>query len=278
MKRIFLISGLLMSGLAFAQKNANIQLKNGQEIKLKTELKQNMSLSMGMEIKSEAESKYAMKVTKENPQAYEIEGQLDKLKIKAEAMGNNQHYDSDSAAHKGSEIGRSLGGLVGKKGVYSISRASGDVSVIKAPDVDSAALAAAMAGGMGGDLNLTVETAIKTMFFPSMAGHKVGDKWTDSSTTDEGLKTISNFEMLSVSGNTAKVKVNSLVNGTIKREAQGMEMDLNMKTVNTGDMEVNTVSYLVLKSKINSKIDGVMTMMGQDITMTGTVDIESKVD
>ncbi len=112
-------------------------------------------------------------------------------------------------------------------------------------------------------------------FFIIPAGKKAGDKWTDS-LSEAGMKGLKSYELKSVDKDEAIVIMNTTSKGSISKEVQGMQMEVNMNTTSESKIKTNTLTGLVKKNSTSATMEGTLDMMGQSmpITMKMTTEIE----
>lgn len=127
------------------------------------------------------------------------------------------------------------------------------------------------------------DTAIRSMMQQSLNIYpdkpvKTGDTWTKVMTINMGpigMKIDNTYKLVSVTGGTAKVEVNSKISsngGSMKEGVQEIKIDLTGDS--KGSMDIDVASGLVTDSKIKQNIKGNMSVTGMPtpIPMTITSD------
>ena len=270
MKKYLLLGVLMISLAAGAQQ---INLNKVQQITITSTANQDIDMmSMGMQMKNNTSSTGILEIKNGDNKNYNGIYKLSKISISMDAMGQQSSYDSEKPSDKESEIGKSVAGKVGKEIKVSINKNSGKATVdkneaeIKTSTEDANPLKGLMESFGAADEGATVETA----FFMMPAGKKAGDSWVDSVKTKE-MKEVKTYTLKSITGSEAIIGIFSIMEGTSKVDAQGMQMDISISAKSEGEIIVDTKNSLVKKRSSVSDISGNIEMMGQSMPMTSKV-------
>ncbi len=255
MKKITLLSLCFAVGFANAQ---SIKLENNKLIKITTATKTNSETPGGGESKTDVSTTTTLKITAVEDKMYKATSTVIKMVMDGEMMGQSMKFDSDKKEDMDSQIGQMLGGSVNKASEITIGKTDGKVTEIVGGEEKQES---GMGGMMGGESN-----AAKSVFFVIPDGKKAGDKWTVS-TNEDGMKTITNYELQALKNDVATVLVSSTTIGTATKEANGMSMEMTVDTKSKGTMMLDTKNGLIKKLTTDVETTGSMDVMGQSIPL-----------
>lgn len=265
MKKVLLLICITSSALA----NAQVKLNKGQKINVTSTMTQEIEV-MGMTMTNNTNSSSSIEVKDASDKSYAAVYKLSKLSVKADAMGQEQSYDSEKPADKDSEMGKTFSDKIGVEVKMNIDKKTGKATAetLDSPEKKEDSAEDPMAGMMemlGAKDNETATTQSAIFVIPS--GVKVGDSWSDSTDSNEKIKSITTYTLKSIAGNEATVSVFSKKEGTQDVEAQGMQMSINISAKTEGEILVDTKTSLTKKTTRVADITGNMDMMGQSMPL-----------
>ncbi|MCX6294238.1 MAG: DUF6263 family protein [Sphingobacteriales bacterium] len=261
MKKILSIALLLSFGISFAQNSSGIKLKKGQTITMNSVVNSETEMQMGA-MKSDYNTTTKLNVIDENAETYTLNSSIAQMKMNTDAMGQNMSFDSEKPEDKDSEVGQAMGDKLKKVDTYILDKKTGKTTKVKKEGGEEEA------GGMGGMFSVGDEDgAANAAFFILPAGKKIGDSWSES-TTSKGITTSKIYTLKSIAQEVATIDVTGTITGTKEQEANGMTMSITMNNKIAEQMLVNVNVGLV--TKVNNTTDGTnsMDMMGQQMEMT----------
>ncbi|MCY7293682.1 MAG: DUF6263 family protein [Ferruginibacter sp.] len=263
MKKILLLSLCFATVYVNAQ---NIKLNNGRKITATTTTAMDMDMGMAGQMKMASTSVNIINVSVTEDKQYKATNTPTKLTMSQEGMGQSISFDSDKKEDRESEMGKTISKQLDAAAEITIEKSTGKVTEINKKtslkdEGDKNPLADIM-----GDTK-SAEATAASAFFVIPTGKKAGDKWTDS-TTEAGMKGIKNYELKSINDGIATIAVKSSAKGTISKEVQGMQLDINMTSTGDGAMIVDTKTGLVKKNDVTSDVNGTLDVMGQSMPIT----------
>jgi hypothetical protein len=223
-------------------------------------------LGMGMQMKNESSATNILHVIGSGDKNYTLSSTLIKLVISMDMMGEQKNYDSEKEADKDSEIGKTLSKKLNIPDTIPVEISTGIVQskttkTMPSPEKPENPMDPMMeAMGSSTDENVGVENA----FFILPAGKKPGDSWADSS-MEKNMKTVKTYIFKSLDKNIATINLAGSVTGTGQMEMQGMQVDISMNSITTGDIIVDTKTGLVSKRTVIGDINGTLNLMGQSM-------------
>lgn len=263
MKKTLLLSLCFATVYVNAQ---NIKLDNGKKITATTTTSMDMDMGMAGQMKMNSKVTNVLNVTGIDDKNYKATNTITKLTMSQEGMGQNTNFDSDKKEDRESEIGKAAGKQLDKPAEISIEKSTGKVIEInKKTSPEDEEDKNPMADIMGDTQGAEVTAA--NAFFVIPSGKKVGDTWTDS-TTEAGMKGIKNYVLKSINDGIATLSVKASAKGTLTKEAQGMQFEINMTSTGDGAMLVDTKNGLVKKNDVTSDVAGTLDVMGQSMPIT----------
>lgn len=261
MKRILLFSLVLSTSGLFAQE---LKLEAGKKITSTTTNVLNMDMGMAGQMNIEGNSTSLIEITGSDAKNYNAKTSVIKMKMSQEGMGQNVTFDSDKKEDRESEAGKEMSKLLDVPAVVTIDKSTGKVIEPNKKEIvadDSNPMASLM-----GNSN-SAEAATAAAFFYIPNGKKIGDKWSDS-LSEAGMKGLKNFELKSIVDNIATIAITTKSKGTISKEAQGMQFEMTMEGAGSGEILVDTKTFLVKKNTLSNDVNGTLDMMGQSIPLT----------
>ena len=260
---------ILLLSLCFATiyTNAqNIKLDNGRKITATTTTTMDMDMGVAGQMKIASKATNVLNITGADDKNYNATNTVTKLTMSQEGMGQSVEFDSDKKEDRESDIGKAAGKELDKPAQITIDKGTGKIIEInkkKSPEdqEDKNPMADIMGDTQG------AEVTAANAFFVIPIGKKVGDKWTDS-TTEAGMKGIKTYELKSINNGIADIAVKVSTKGTLTKEAQGMQFDINMTSTGDGAMLVDTKTGLVKKNDVTNDVTGTLDVMGQSMPIT----------
>ncbi len=245
-----------------------VNLSKGQLITITITSTQDMEMT-GMQIKNNSTSTSLLQVNDAGKDNFTASYKLNKLNLNMEMMGQQQSFDSEKPEDKDSEMGKSLGGKIGKDVAILINKNTGEV-IVKDPEADTSS-----AGGQENPLEGIMESfgaagddaTAGTAFFVLPKGKKNGDSWTDSSSTNK-MKEVKTYTLKSMEAGIATIQLFSTMQGSSSIETQGMQMDMSLSAKTEGEILVDAKTSLVKKRSSVMDLTGTLDMMGQSVPIT----------
>ncbi len=265
MKQTLLLLLLVANLATQAQK---INLAKGQLITITITSTQEMEMT-GMQIKNNSSSTSLLQVDGSDKENFTGSYKLSQLKLDMEMMGQAQSYNSENAADKDSDIGKSVADKIGKDVPVLINKNSGTVK-FKDPVVNNTEddkqenpLAGIMESFGAAEEDATAGTA----FFVIPTNKKNGDSWIDSSSNGK-MKEVKTYTLKSSDAGIATVQLFSTMEGSNSMEVQGMQMEMALSAKTEGEIFVDTKNSLVKKRSSVMDLTGTLDMMGQSVPIT----------
>jgi hypothetical protein len=245
-------------------------LTKGQKIQVDNNIKSLISQEMmgqAVEITIDASMVHQLEVKDKKPSSYLLSSTLTRLTTNGSAMGQEMKFDSDKKEDLESETGKAM---------------KNQLNVTKEVEVDDNAVVivgvkkdtGTVAGGQLMDIvnNVTggandESNGASAAFNVMPAGKKVGDSWSDSSITEE-IKTYRNYTIKGITGNDATVVLSGKQITKKKVEQQGMEINVNMEGVLSGEGIVDMTTGLVKQRTTVLDGTGSAEIMGQTMPVT----------
>lgn len=263
MKKIFLASFVLVTSFCFAQTpGTKVDFKQGQKIIVQTTTKLSSAASvMGQEVESTADTytEDLLEVVSVAKNNNIVTKTLKKMKLNANAMGQETKYDSEKPEDKTSQVGESLGKLLNKPQEYTLN----DEGIISKVPAEENNQSSNMMMGNAGINNEVVDGELCYRII----NRKIGSTWTDS-ITKEGLKTVSNYIVKSIENNIATVEVKGTTTGTTTIEQMGQEMTMTANNTLTGLILIDITTGLKKSTIINIAGNSSIDAMGMSIPVT----------
>ena len=95
-----------------------------------------------------------------------------------------------------------------------------------------------------------------------------GDTWQRTYATNIGfmdMKVVSNYKLISVANGTAHISVDATITSAPAGNPQQQEMHLEMKGSQTGTMDIDIVTGLILESRFGQDVSGTIRIPGVEI-------------
>lgn len=268
MKTVSFLISLLLVLNSFGQKNdSRIVLNKGQKFKVSTTSSQEADMGMGMEMKNFTSSTNTLTVIDADEKSYTLTNTLTGVKLSMELMGQQTTYDSDKKEDSASEIGKSMQNL-NVPDTFWLNKSTATITANKKVVAEAKDDAANPLEGLFESLGKNEDSAAGDAFFLLPKGKKVGDSWTDTSSS-KGMKSSKTYRIESIEKNIAKINIAGTVESNIQTEVQGIPVTIIMTTKTNSDVLVDTKSSLVSKRETKADITGNLELMGQSAPITG---------
>ena len=92
------------------------------------------------------------------------------------------------------------------------------------------------------------------------------------------MKGLRNYELKAIDKDEATVIMKTTSKGSITKEVQGMQMEINMNTASESNLRTNITTGLVKKNSTSSTMEGTLDMMGQSMPISMKMTTEVEVD
>lgn len=264
---LLLLASIACTFSSLAQKNdGKVVLTKGQKIIIKTSSTQDADMGMGMEMKNFSSSQNNLVVLDADDTSYSITNTLTGLKISMDMMGQTTSYDSDKKEDSASEIGKSIPNL-NIPDTVTMNKYSRAVNARKRAEPVSTEDTNPLEN-MFQAFNNNKETVVSEAFFLIPKGKKVGDKWSDSSSTKD-TKSYKEYVLQSIDNGIATILENSKIENNTQTEIQGMQVTVSMSAKSTIEIKVDSNTGLVNKRETKTDLAGNLEMMGQSVPVTG---------
>jgi hypothetical protein len=213
-------------------------------------------------MKSDYNTTIKLNVIDENAETYTLSSSIAQMKMNMDGMGQNMSFDSEKPEDKDSQMGQAMGDKLKKVDTYILDKKTGKTTIVKKEGGEEE-------GGMGGGMFSISdeEGAPNAAFFLLPSGKKIGDSWSES-TTSKGITTSKTYTLKSINQEVATIDIVGTITGTKEQEANGMTMSMTMNNKITEQMLVNVNVGLVTKTTNTTDGTNSMDMGGNQMEMT----------
>ena len=267
----------LAFGMAALSVNAQqLKLSAGQKIISDTRVDMELDMGMGGQMKVKSKTTNVLEITGVDDAGFKGTATVTKMSVSQEGMGQSTEFDSEKKGDLDSEMGKMMGKEINKSVDVIVDKKTGkakEANPKKDIEVDSNPMANMM-GGMG---EKSAAGMASSAFFIIPQGKKAGDKWTDS-LSEDGMKGLRNYELKAIDKDEATVIMKTTSKGSITKEVQGMQMEINMNTASESNLRTNITTGLVKKNSTSSTMEGTLDMMGQSMPISMKMTTELEVD
>lgn len=279
MKQFLLFAVIALSTSAVAQNN-KISFTKGDKLELVTEVKKAMTQDvMGQTIESTVNSTITQTLDVEdvNATGATIEQKIKRILLNAEAMGQQQNFDSDKEGDRSGDIGKSMEKSLKNKYTMVID-GSGKIVSIKVDDDNPNAsdkedqLAQMLTAQMG--FNFGVPKAGDKSVFALLPDKKLGkgDNWLDSASM-EGVKRKTTYTVKDITDAEVILDFTEEVATATTQQMMGMDATINLKDKSTGTVVIDKKSGLFKQRTSNTTSEGTVEVQGMSIPMSGKTTI-----
>lgn len=272
-------AAFMITAASFAQSpSGKLNLSKGQKLQVENNIQSLITQEMmgqKMEISIEANTTHQVEVKDKKASSYAVASTLKKLTTNGSAMGQTLNFDSDKKEDLDGEMGKAV------KDQLNVEK---DVELDEAAEVINARKTAMpeMSGGLMDMVNNVTgagadeSNGAKAAFEVLPKGKKVGDRWSDSTVTDD-IKTYRSYTLKSIDGKKATLMLDGKQTTSKKMEQQGMEISVNMEAKLSGESIVDMSTGIVQERTIVMDGTGTAEMMGQSIPVTTKVTTKTTV-
>jgi hypothetical protein len=259
------------AGVYAQNATGKLALTKGQKLQVDNIIKSVISQEMmgqQMEIVIDANVVHQLEVKDKKANSYVLSSMLTRLVTSGTAMGQEMKFDSDKPEDLESETGKAIKSQLN---VNKEVELSDNAQVIKGVEKDTSS-----SGGQLMDIvknvtgDLDESNGASAAFDVIPAGKRAGDSWSDSSITEE-IKTYRNYTIKEVNGNTAIVSLTGKQVTKKKVEQQGMEINVTMEGILSGEGTVDMSTGLLKQRTMVLDGTGSAEIMGQTMPVTTKV-------
>ncbi len=276
MKKTILAASLLVALHATAQTfKPAVTLGAGQKYNITTVAKGSMSqelMGQSMEIPVDVTATSVLEVKKADKKTYDLTSTATHIIMNMSMMGQAVNYDSDKKEDSDGELGQALGGGLNKPTTFSVNSfgkiIEGSIKKTESPEKDAPG-----SNMMMGMMNMGKADEISPAIdlFASDAAIKVGDSFTDSSSSADGKdKKSTTYTLAEVNDTAAKFIIAGTMAAKNEAEMQGMQTTSTTNTKITGEMWISKATGLLTKKVLTMNITGTVEVAGMSIPLTGT--------
>ena len=276
MKQFLFSAAVLITVNIFAQGyTPAVKLTAGEKYTVITTTKGNMSqevMGQTMEIPMDITINSLLEVKAASDAGCQLSTANNHIVLSMSMMGQDINYDSDKKEDRDGQLGGTMGDMLNKSTAFNINKFGkiDESSIVKpARDKNDAASANPILGMINmGDADVP-SPAVD--LFKTDTEIKVGDSFTDSSTSADGKdKKSMTYTLAEVKDGAAKFTVAGSSALTKEMEMQGMQTTSVTNTKITGEMWVNAVNGLLAKKVLNMAITGSVEVAGMNIPVSGS--------
>lgn len=276
MKQVLLAAALLVvTGIAAQTYKPAVNLTQGKKYIITNVTKGSLSqelMGQSMEIPMDVAITSSLEVKKAEGKEYQLSSTTDRIVMSMSMMGRDINYDSDKKEEQQGEMGQAMGDATGKPTSFVVNE-YGKVkegSIVKSTSPEKEAPGGNMMLGMM-KMDEANETSQAINLFTSNAEIKVGDSFTDSSTSANGKdKKSTTYTLTEIKDGAAKFTITGTAAVSNEMEMQGMQTVSNTNTKTTGEMWVDVTTGLLSKKTLNMTITGTIEVAGMAIPLSGT--------
>lgn len=258
---------LFIGSAAFSQKS-KISLTKGQTFNVESKMSTTAITEVqGQEMKTEIDSKsdYKIEVAEVNNGNFKLKSTITSMKLKTEQMGQELSYNSEDSNNANNPMAIGMEEILNHPFSVTVD-ASGNVVDVDSVNSNNASLVQLQQAGFGTDV----------LFQQIPVNVKVGDKWSDSSSTPELVRT-TEYTVKSISGNMVTLGMTGKLKTSTTMDMNGMEIHTKTEGTFTGEAVVDKKTGLVHSSKTESDSKGTVNAMGQEFPMTSKTESKSEV-
>ena len=260
-----------------------IKLLKGQQYEIITNVNGTMQ-QMGTDVPIESVMTSLVEVKDASPKGYAVRAVNKHFTFKSSIAGEEMNYDSDKKDDADGPVGSMFKDVTNKPDSFTVDtkgyiKASPEKPAIKNGDKKEGNI-------MGMMLSSAVANSSSSPIFnllPAFSELKVGQQLVDSAeTNDDGkLKAVTTYTLLEIKDGKIKfnIEVTSKMEKSMDMQQMGQNMNISMKSTNTGkgEMVIDQATGLLISKKIVTETNGSAAVMGMEMPITGTSTSEIKV-
>lgn len=276
MKQVLLAVTLFVTTGVIAQTyKPAVNLTQGKKYIITNSTKGSLSqqvMGQTMEIPMDVTITTSLDVKKAEGKEYQLSSTTDRIVMSMNMMGRDINFDSDKKEDRDGEMGQAMGNVTGKPTVFTVNEYGKikEGSIVKSTSPEKEAPGGNMMLGMM-NMDEASETSQAINLFASDAAIKIGDSFTDSSTSANGKdKKSTTYTLAEIKDGSVKFTVAGTAAASNEMEMQGMQTVSNTTTKTTGEMWVNVATGLLEKKILNMVITGTIEVAGMSIPLSGT--------
>jgi hypothetical protein len=269
MKKNLIALLMICSSVTFAQTfTQTVKVDKANKVTIQTTMSSNTTTEMQgnkMENNTKVISSSSMEVIDISKEKISLKTTLNKIKLDFEGFGQKMNYDSEDKTTHDNMIGKTMKETIGKSDELAVT-AEGKLIKEEKKEKEDKKKGGGMQKMMMGGSSFDGSSA----FLIIPAGTKVGDSW-KKDINEDGLHTQTIYTLESVDANMATIGTKERSKGTVKGEAQGMEMNTEIDNMSSGSITVDITTGLVKKLINKTEVKSKMNMMGQEMPSSGTI-------
>jgi hypothetical protein len=224
-------------------------------------------MGQAIEITVDANMVHQIEVKDKMPHSYLVTSTLTKFSTNGSAMGQEMKFDSDKKEDMESESGKLMKGQLNVSREVELNETAKVIRKEKksSPPISGGQLMDMLNNMTGGDVDESFGAGSAFEVIP--AGKKAGDTWSDSTASGDS-KTYNYYTLKSVNGNNANIQISGKQIISKKMEQQGMEINVKMEAVISGEGTVDINTGLLQQRTTTMDGTGTAELMGQRIPMS----------
>lgn len=276
MKQVLLAVTLFVStGVISQTYKPAVNLTQGKKYIITNNTKGSLSqevMGQSMEIPMDVTITSSLDVKKTEGKECQLSSTTDRIVMNMNMMGRDISFDSDKKEDREGEMGQAMGNATGKPTSFVVNEYGKikEGSMVKSTSPEKEAPGGNMMLGMM-NMDEANETSQAINLFASDAAIKIGDSFTDSSTSANGKdKKSTTYTLAEIKDGSVKFTVAGTAAASNEMEMQGMQTVSNTTTKTTGEMWVNVATGLLEKKILNMVITGTIEVAGMSIPLSGT--------
>jgi hypothetical protein len=267
---LLLLIAFFFSSTGNAQiSNGKLYLAKGQKF-LVTNISKSVStmemMGQPMEMSADVNMDYELNVTDKKDSSILLTSTLTKIKMKSAIMGQDLSFDSEKKEDLEGEMGK---GFKNQLNVLKEIELNNEAIIVNAKKEEitetQSSMMDMMKGLTGGNKEDDNGASAAFQIIPS--GKKIGDTWSDSVSLD-GVKINRTFVIKEIIGCNATISFTGKQLTEKKMEQQGMEVNVTMDAVLSGESIVDISTGIVKQKSTLMDGTGSADAMGQAIPMT----------
>lgn len=251
-KKTVLLAFTFASMYANAQK-VNVEVGKSFKVSIATDGTTEM---MGNEEPSKVNITSTIKIVSLEKDTYKGTKTLSRMQMDGSSMGTEIKFDSDKKEDMEGPMAMYLGKGVGKATDFTLDKITGAYKEKTEESAD---------GGMGEMMSGGSSNAGGIFYF-SIMGKKQGEKWVETTNID-GIKTVTNYEVQSITGNVATVVMSSVTNGSTTKEMMGKSVDVTIDSKGSSTLTVDILTGILKQSTSNMEMSTTMDQGGQSMAI-----------
>jgi hypothetical protein len=241
----------------------NVKLEVGKTIKNAVGSEIEMNVGMPMTMKNATD--FDINVVKDDGKTYLVTVKKTRIQTEVNAMGNSQKTDTNDKSTLEGEGAEMITKQLEVIDSFSVNKETGEGTKLnKTPsNIDN------------GDSNpfskfSPDENGLNGIFLVIPQGKNVGDTW-EKNVDKDGAKLKTVYTIKSIEAGVATIAL--VVTGNVVKniEANGSEITMDMNTNGKTTMTIDVKTSIVKSTKNTTDIEGSMTIMGQNMPVTMTV-------